>query len=247
MHLDLANENLQVYLSLIFYAKPQNKSCFELYFVDCCDSFIAYFLKYCGKFSSAVSTPSVVLTGYSPPPSWPGLGGTWGGTPPLSWPRPGGVPYLGTPWQGTPLGRVPPGQGTTPAEYTPGRVPPGRVPPLAGPGRVPSPGVYPMEFWVMLQSIMGYGYPLLGVCPMAFWVMLQSIMGYGYPPPLWTNRWMDRHVSKHYLPVVLRTRVVISFFICNGNHSLQTCTQGDQYFCLVVFDWTREDFLYNEI
>ena len=22
-----------------------------------------------------------------------------------------------------------------------------------------------------------------GVCPMAFWVMLQSIMGYGYPPP----------------------------------------------------------------
>ena len=63
-----------------------------------------------------------------------------------------------------------------------------------------------MAFWEMLQSIMGYGYPP-GVCPMAFWVMLQSIMGYGYPP-LWTDRWKDRHVSKHYLPVVLRTRAV---------------------------------------
>ena len=38
---------------------------------------------------------------------------------------------------------------------------------------------------------------------MAFWEMLQSIMGYGYPPPLWTDRLMDRRVSKHYLPVVL--------------------------------------------
>ena len=26
--------------------------------------------------------------------------------------------------------------------------------------------------------------------------------------PLWTDRWKDRHVSKHYLPVVLRTRAV---------------------------------------
>ena len=29
---------------------------------------------------------------------------------------------------------------------------------------------------------MGYGTPL-DVCPMAFWVMLQSIMGYGHTPP----------------------------------------------------------------
>ena len=29
----------------------------------------------------------------------------------------------------------------------------------------------------------GIWVPPLGVCPMAFWVMLQSIMGYGYPPP----------------------------------------------------------------
>ena len=52
------------------------------------------------------------------------------------------------------------------------------------------------------------GYPPFpGVCPMAFWEMLQSIMGYGCPP-LWTDRLMDRRVSKHYLPVVLRTRAV---------------------------------------
>ena len=82
-------------------------------------------------------------------------------------PRPdlaGEVPYLGTPlgrvppagysWQGNPPGRIPPPwtwQGTP----TP---PPGRVPPPAGPGRVPHPRC-PMAFWVMLQSIMGYGYP----------------------------------------------------------------------------------------
>ena len=43
---------------------------------------------------------------------------------------------------------------------------------------------------------------------MAFWEMLQSIMGYGYPPP-------PPGVNKltkwnYYLPVVLRTRAVIS-------------------------------------
>ena len=32
--------------------------------------------------------------------------------------------------------------------------------------------------------------------------------GIWVPPPLWTDRLMDRHVSKHYLPVVLRTRAV---------------------------------------
>ena len=32
----------------------------------------------------------------------------------------------------------------------------------------------------------------------------------GVPPQVWTDRMMDRHVSKHYLPVILRTRSVIS-------------------------------------
>ena len=56
-------------------------------------------------------------------------------------------------------------------------------------------------------------WPYIAICPMELWVMLQSIMGKkkkiwdGYPP-LWTDRLMDRHVSKHYLPVVLRTRAV---------------------------------------
>ena len=58
---------------------------------------------------------------------------------------------------------VPPQQGTPPARYPPwaGYPPdgPGRVPPPAGPGRVPLPPGCPMAFWVMLQSIMGYGYP----------------------------------------------------------------------------------------
>ena len=59
-----------------------------------------------------------------------------------------------------------------------------------------------------------------GVCPMAFWVMLQSIMGYGYPPCGQTHGWMDRHVSKHYLPVVLRTRAVT----ISQPHFMQTIT-----------------------
>ena len=56
------------------------------------------------------------------------------------------------------------------------------------------------------------GYPPAGypprVCPMAFWEMLQSIMGYGYPHCGQTDWWKDRRVSKHYLPVVLRTRAI---------------------------------------
>ena len=67
---------------------------------------------------------------------------------PPSWP--GGVPDLGTP-----PGRVPP------SRVPPGRVHPGRVPPRQGtPSRVPP--LRPMAFWVMLQSIMGYGYPPCG-------------------------------------------------------------------------------------
>ena len=94
-----------------------------------------------------------------------------------------GVPYLGTPWQGTPS-RVPPSAGYPPTGY-----------PLAG----------------YLPQLDLVGYPP-GVCPMAFWEMLQSIMGYGYPPPVdrQIDGWKDRCVSKHYLPVVLRTRVVMN-------------------------------------
>ena len=40
-------------------------------------------------------------------------------------------------------------------------------------------------------------------------------MGYGYPPPPCGQT--DRHVSKHYLPVVLRTRAVMK--IRNGGGS----------------------------
>ena len=156
------------------------------------------------------STPSVVPTGYHPPIlTWPGGYPTWvplwQGTPQQGTPHPDLVEDTlpGSPWQGTP-------QGTPMAGYPPGRVPPSRVPPGWTWQGTPL-GIFPMEFWEMLQSIMGYGYPP-GVCLMAFWVMLQSIMGYGYPPS-WTDKWMDRHVSKHYLPVVLRTRAVINFEI----------------------------------
>ena len=130
-----------------------------------------------------VSTPSVVLTGY--PLSVltrPGWGYPAGELPYLGTPHPGLVggvhPWPGTlmggtllrgyptgvpPWQGTPILTWPGGTllGYPPAWYKPpSRVPPGRVPPLAGPGKVSPLGVCPMEFWVMLQSIMGYGYPL---------------------------------------------------------------------------------------
>ena len=111
-----------------------------------------------------------------------------------------GTPTAGYPPAGYPHGRVPP-QGT-PQLGTPGRVPPGWVPPWqVTPGwtwqGTPRPGRVPP----CLDLV---GYPP-GVCPMAFWEMLQSIMGYGYPP---MDRQKDRHVSKHYLPVVLRTRAV---------------------------------------
>ena len=94
-------------------------------------------------------------------------------------------PWAGYPPPGYPPARVPPPPGS------PQGNPPTRVPPLP-------PGYPPPRLDLA-------GYP--PGCPMAFWEMLQSIMGYGYPP-LWTDRWKDRRVSKHYLPVVLRTRAV---------------------------------------
>ena len=39
------------------------------------------------------------------------------------------------------------------------------------------------------------------------------------PPPLWTDRLMDRRVSKHNFPVVLRTRAVKNDHLPWGRHS----------------------------
>ena len=116
-----------------------------------------------------------------PPPlvlTWPG-GGTLPGYPP-SWP--GGYPARGYPGGGVPyLGTPPPDlAGGYPTWVPPGRVlPPSRVPPWLDLAGYPPPGVCPMEFWVMLQSIMGYGYP---------------------PPPMWTERWMDGQTRVKTLP-----------------------------------------------
>ena len=69
--------------------------------------------------------------------------------------------------------------------------------------------------------------PPPGVCPMAFWEMLQSIMGYGYPPvDRQIDGWKDRCMLKHYLPIVLRTRVVITaLWLGQMSSSLE---RGDQ-------------------
>ena len=114
------------------------------------------------------------------------------GSPPGRVP-PGRVPpRQGTPLAGYPPGWVPPRQGTPP-----GRVPPTRVPPHQG----TPPAGYPSRL-----DLAGYPPPAApwhsGKCCKALWDM-------GTPP---VNRqidgWMDRCVSKHYLPVVLRTRAV---------------------------------------
>ena len=96
------------------------------------------------------------------------------------------VPPLGG---GTPRPGYPPWPGYPPSQGTPPRLDLAGYPP-AGPGRVPPP-------WLP--------HGILAKCCKALWDM-------GTPPPLWTDRimdgWKDRHVSKHYLPVVLRTRAV---------------------------------------
>ena len=131
-----------------------------------------------------MSTPSVVLT-RSPPAGYPPpqQGTPRQGTPPAGY-LPAGYPPIGYPPR-LPLAGYPP------AGYLPGRVPPGwtwQGTPL---------GVCPMEFWVMLQSIMGYGYPL-GVC--------HGILGnvakhYGiWVPPLGVDRQMDGQTRVKTLP-----------------------------------------------
>ena len=107
------------------------------------------------------------LPGYPPRQGTPVL--TWlGGTLP-GYPFRQGTPWsdlVGSPWQGTPpswLGRVPP-----PPSWTW----------LGTPRRC-------LPHGILRNVAKHYGIwvPPLRCLPMAFWVMLQSIMGYGYPPP----------------------------------------------------------------
>ena len=205
-----------------------------------------------------LSTPSVVLPGY--PPSWPGgvpyQGGPYLGTPWQGTPVAG--PGLGGPDQGTP----PPQQGTPQPDLA-GGVPdqgtsPGRVPPtpLAGyppgpylgnpPGKVPPPSRVPP--WV--------GYPPVGYPPSWTWqgtppgwtwqgtprCLPHGILGnvakhYGIwvpPPPCWqTDGWKDRCVSKHYLPVVLRTRAVKILSSCT-NVGVKRLKEICLYYCWFV-------------
>ena len=130
----------------------------------------------------------------STPCAVPGGGVTQVG--PLGYPHPDlarGVPWAGPPWLGYPLSW--PGQGY-----------PRWVPPWLGSPILTWPGGYPG--WVPP----GWGTPQLDLAavppprPSPSWTWLR------YPPCGQTDRqtdgWMDRHVSKHNLPVVLRTRSV---------------------------------------
>ena len=138
------------------------------------------------------SLPAWTQEAYRPPcseysfccPTWvppqqgtprPGLGGypTWvpNGRVPPSWPR--GYPAGGS-LPGYPLS-WPRGYRTPLAGYPP-----------SWPGSTPPPPQLDLA-----------GYPPPGVCLMEFWVMLQSIMGYGYPPvdrqiDGWMDRWTDK-------------------------------------------------------
>ena len=79
---------------------------------------------------------------------------------------------------------------------------PNWVPPRQG---TPLPGYPPAGYPPPPRlDLAGYHPPVSapwhsGKCCKALWDM-------GTPP--WTDRWKDRRVSKHYLPVVLRTRAV---------------------------------------
>ena len=125
----------------------------------------------------------------------------------LSPPRPGYPPS-----QGTPLARVPPQPGTPPTRVPPRvpplvRVPPSQGTPPTGPGRVPPPR--------LPHSILGN---------------VAKHYGIRVPPPP-----VDKLTKwKYYLPVVLRTRAVITgmsemsnrFFVCYNNVTNLVNTQG---------------------
>ena len=89
-----------------------------------------------------------------------------------------------------------PRQGYPPSQVWWGGTPGGVLP--TGPGGVPPVGL-------------GWGTPLSGP-------------GRGTPPP-GVDRQMDRHMSKHNLPVVVRTRSVIkSFYYLWGSHEFLQIT-----------------------
>ena len=158
------------------------------------------------------SPPAWTQEAYRPPcseysfccPTWvPPLGYPvrypWGGTQ-----TPPGVPGPpGGTQSGTPPGVPGPPRGTrsgTPPGGVPSQVPPG------GPGGTQSGtplwGTRTPRGGTQSGTPRGGGgtWPGPPRCLMAFWEMLQSIMGYGYPPCGQTDWWMDRRVSKHYLP-----------------------------------------------
>ena len=110
-----------------------------------------------------------------------------------------------------PLARVPPRPGYPPARVPPQLdlpgYPPGQGTPPAGPARVPPRPGYPP------------GWTCQGTPPAAPWhsgKCCKALWDMGTPPvdrqiDGWMDGWMDRRVSKHYLPVVLRTRAVNIF------------------------------------
>ena len=137
---------------------------------------------------------------------------------------PGGYPAGGV----TLLGGYPAQGGTLPGGYPAGGVLGGY--PAQGGTLL---GGYPAQGGGTLPPYHGGGSYLSGVqaatelfcCELALYTLMpHGIMGnvakdhgskkknYGMGTPPWTDRlmdgWMDRHVSKHYLPVVLRTRAV---------------------------------------
>ena len=117
----------------------------------------------------------------------------WVPSPPTpSWLQ-GGYPTWIPPPAGYPLAGYPPGW-TTPTPLSRVPLPPGKVPLPGWTWQGTPPGCLP-------RGILGNVAKHYGI-----WV-----------PPLWTDRlmdgWKDRCVSKHYLPVVLRTRAVIMFLL----------------------------------
>ena len=135
------------------------------------------------------------------------MGGTQVGYPPSGYPPQSGYPHPGL--TGVPKVGYRPGQGTP----HPGLTGVPEVGYCPGQG-TPHPG---------LMGVPEVGYPLVGEPPSRVpptWTWL------GYPPPHLDlapvpppyrcgqtdvmDGWMDRHVSKHYLPVVLRTRSEIN-------------------------------------
>ena len=87
----------------------------------------------------------------------------------------------------------------------PNWVPPPPHPDQAG-GGVPWLGTLPGQ-GTPPDRVPPAGYPPPG-CPMAFLGnVANALWDMGTPPPA-VDRQKDRHVSKHYLPVVLRTRAV---------------------------------------